>query len=760
MRKKQIFVLLIVLVFLNIASFSMIIYTRADDSIKSEIPSLPLEKDAALDGTQKYKNLVVDGAVADTGNQWDVLVNDDSTGEFYYQAFECIVYGTHCNIWVGMNSTYDSYDNNGTPEIEDDIWYFSYPWSSEGYIDSDYPGGYYLYPNYVDYITGEQLIYLANEFDNEIHKKVTDWFGMYNTSRPGPLEDGKIQILVFNIRDEFFYSPTTAQGYIAGYFWGYVSELNDANIFHMDTYQWWRRVGDDPEMPEPYDDPVWWPPYPNQYEATLAHEFQHLINYDVDRDEVSWVDEGCSTLAEWVCGYGFTSNIFWYMAYWWDTSLVIWNNFLENYGVVFLWTYYCYEHYGGKKLIWDLAHEQANGIEGWTNALRKNRVWKSFDMIFQEWAIANYLDDTRGAHGVYGYYGLEMGSADTGGWDIPYSIWYWEAAYPGSFDTQVDTYPALGYNYPYASQLPYVVNYVEFYDASPILEIDFNGADYIETVSAYSGSYEWCSDGTSWSWFRMGQSFDIPLDVDTYLTFWTYYEIESDWDYGYVEVHDVTTDEWFTLPGLLTTHALPNAQDNPYCPHEAEPYYYYYYLGIWNAFTGYSPGWYQESMDLTRFAGHTIDLYFTYWTDGYFQEIGWYIDDIEITDILFDNVEEGENGWIVDSGWFITDGLILNDFRVSIIQIMNFYNRKGEFIRDWHFVYPQWVDEETEEATIRLWMPSADRIETYAVMVVANQPGYEHTFASYYTFTANIGELPWWFGCPKHHGNRYNRCKC
>ena len=59
-------------------------------------------------------------------------------------------------------------------------------------------------------------------------------------------------------------------------------------------------------------------------------------------------------------------------------------------------------------------------------------------------------------------------------------------------------------------------------------------------------------------------------------------------------------------------------------------------------------------MNLTLFAGHTVDLYFTYWTDPYVLKLGWYIDDIEIPEIGFsDDVESGSNNWTYN-GWRIT----------------------------------------------------------------------------------------------------------
>ena len=702
---------------------------------------LPLRSGSDLqgiDGTPRLEGIAPDGFKPDTGNSWEVPVSDDYMGGFYIQSFDCVLKGVYANIWIGMNDTVwaggytDEHDDNGTPEIVDDTWYFAYPWSAEGVnaTEADAPDpdndGYYLPPGYVDWITGADLEFVLDAFDNNIHDKVVSSFGMY-ADRPGPLDDYKIQILIFNIRDGLYYDPINAPYFTMGYFWSYASNLNDANIFHMDTYQWWRRL-DSPTVNYYGLDPL-----PEQYEGTFAHEFQHLVHYDVDPDELSWVNEGCSMLSEYICGYGFSpGQISEYLIYWWDTSLVIWQSELADYGIVQLWTYYMYEHYGGVPLIWDLVHEQANGIQGWRNVLSAHGIKRSFDQIFQDWTIANYLDDTSIADGKYGYYGLDLPSDDTDGWDIPYTIWLWEYLYPGLFDTQVDTYPTYGYNYPYGFSLPYTASYVEFYnqETSP-LNLIFDGADFAG-VLAYSGTYEWYSDGTAYSWFRLGQTFSIPEGGAT-LKFYTYYEIEEDWDYGYVEVHDLTTDEWSTLPGLNTVSTLPNPQDNPNTPYEFEPSTYFD-AGLWNAFTGFSPGWYQEVMDLSMFTGHDIEIYFTYWTDPYTLELGWYLDNIEIPEIgYFDDVESGEDGWSVNAGWYITDGAVINDFEVSLITITNFV-WNGMVLSTWKLVDSLILDEITEVGQQDLIANYMKYEQSYVIMVAANQPGYEHSFGTYYEF--------------------------
>jgi hypothetical protein len=703
---------------------------------KSRRPaSLPNSDLKGIDATPLFQSLVAKGAQPDTGNTWYVPVIDDFLGGWYYLGFEKVASGTHANIWVGLSPEVwpggyqDYYDPKG-PGFDDDEWHFYYNWSDNGYR---------FWPGYHDIIYGKNITYVLDQFDNNIHQKDTYLFGNY-AYRPGPEGDGKIQILIFNIRDGLFWDPVNAPWFIEGYFWDFASNLNNANIIHIDTYQWYRRLG-----PSPQPDPAGYEPRPFEYEGTFAHEFQHLIHHDIDPDELSWVDEGLAQLAMYYCGYGFpVSDLEEYFAYWWDTSLAIWQGELSNYGIVFLWSFYMYEHYGGRAFIWDLIHEQANGIAGYNNVLAAHGFTKTFDDIFQDWAIANYIDDTSFAGGIYGYYALNIPSADTYGWSIPYSMAYWDREYRKFFNTmpQLEGEVQVGWPFPYGTTLPYTVNYVAFTGlGAHALALAFNGADYVG-IFPHSPTHEWYSDTANYAWYRLKQTFVIP-STGAMLTFWTNYGFEQDWDYGYVEVHDLDTDQWYTLPGTKTVTTLINnyGTDNPNCPNSLEPTAYYD-ASRWNAFTGSSGGWYQEQMSLTPFAGHAIELYFTEWQDPAVTEMGWYIDDISIAVLGFsDNVESGPNGWTANNGWYITTGIVENDFKVNLIQSLQISD-----VHDGSFgltaIVPFTLDDATETGSGLYPMINTKLVQYDSlVMIMALQPGFEHTFASTYRFYYQ--KLPW-----------------
>ncbi len=113
-----------------------------------------------------------------------------------------------------------------------------------------------------------------------------------------PLERGdegqKVWILIHNIRDASYYFPGQTS-YIAGYFSASEDAENNKNMMHIDSYDWENRVG--PGVARPY-----------LYEGVFAHEFEHLVHFDIDPDEPSWVDEGLADLAGYLCGYGHSSG--------------------------------------------------------------------------------------------------------------------------------------------------------------------------------------------------------------------------------------------------------------------------------------------------------------------------------------------------------------------------------------------------------------------------------------------------------------------
>ena len=99
------------------------------------------------------------------------------------------------------------------------------------------------------------------------------------------------------------------------------------------------------------------------------------------------------------------------------------------------------------------------------------------------------------------------------------------------------------------------------------------------------------------------------------LKFMTWYDIEDNWDYAYVQV-SAGGSAFETVPGNITTNYDP-------------------YGANWgNGITGSSGGWIEAKFDLSAYVGQSIILRLTYKTDSYTLEEGIYIDDIYPIDMF------------------------------------------------------------------------------------------------------------------------------
>ena len=133
------------------------------------------------------------------------------------------------------------------------------------------------------------------------------------------------------------------------------------------------------------------------------------------------------------------------------------------------------------------------------------------------------------------------------------------------------------------------------------------------------------------------------------------YQIESGWDYAYVQVSNDGGATWTNLAGTylgttgnptgLTTTANPNGQN----------------LG--NGITGSTSnatnapnGWRLASFSLNAFAGQSVLLRLRYKTDAFVTLNGFMADEISINGTPIDNAENGNNGWTL-AGFKATDGL-------------------------------------------------------------------------------------------------------
>ena len=104
------------------------------------------------------------------------------------------------------------------------------------------------------------------------------------------------------------------------------------------------------------------------------------------------------------------------------------------------------------------------------------------------------------------------------------------------------------------------------------------------------------------------------------LSFWHYYDTETGYDGGVIEI---STDNGATWSDL-NPHILENGYPYQLVGGTSNP------LAGRPAFSGYSFDWIQTRVDLDPFAGQTVQIRFRFGTDDSVGYIGWHIDDILI----------------------------------------------------------------------------------------------------------------------------------
>ncbi len=377
-------------------------------------------------------------------------------------------------------------------------------------------------------------------------------------------------------------------------------------------------------------------PGSSNYHAVLAHEFQHLVHNNQSSQKAAWIDEGMGELAIRLNGFpvgttsAFAENP--------DTQLNTWGDDprenIAHYGAAYLFFNYLAGRFG-PDLIRDIVLAPCDGICGVQAALATRASGLAFDEVFADWAVANYLNDPALENGRY--------------------------AYPNEKDFRISQARGIS-RYPTqlaATMFQYATNYYALEPAAPAVTIYFTGTTTTRLLStdARSGRWMWYSNRADLANMHLTRPVDLTRVTRATLRFWTWYHLEKDFDYAYVEVSTDGGKTWDMLAGKTTTSDNPNGSS------------------FGPAFTSKSGGetaqWIQEQMDLTPYAGKQVLLRFEHITDDVYNAPGWVIDDIEIPEIGFtDDAESGAQGWSA-TGFVRVDNVLPQKYSVQVVQVGN-----------------------------------------------------------------------------------------
>ena len=205
--------------------------------------------------------------------------------------------------------------------------------------------------------------------------------------------NGKIIVLILDINDDF--DKTDNPAFVAGYF-DQADQLNLSNPQASGNVADILYIDSNPGVLGS-----------NTVLSTAAHELQHLINFNYDRDEDPWLNEGLSEYASIMTGYSgrgfgrFLSQT--------NRGLMVWDNILIDYSRVGLWITYTALRLGFESIRM-LVQDEDNGKSSAENIIASIIPGKTFSEYTYEWMLANLIDDPTIGNGEYGYEGIDISS--------------------------------------------------------------------------------------------------------------------------------------------------------------------------------------------------------------------------------------------------------------------------------------------------------------------------------------------------------------
>ncbi|MCK8060615.1 MULTISPECIES: immune inhibitor A domain-containing protein [unclassified Fusibacter] len=467
-------------------------------------------------------------------------------------------------------------------------------------------------------ITQEQVDEMRDSFESTIYPKDTEFFGTpdshmgsnavlsYWGDVPGDYytsEDGndKIILLVDNVKDENYFDKNYPF-YVAGFFWGTLEQLMDRNIITIDSARWDRDLED--------------------IQGTVAHEFQHLIHRDNDGSEETFINEGMSDFAEYLClGNHPMGHVNYFLDHP-ENSLVTWDEYknaglkpetLSDYGQAYLLTLYMYEQYGTEFVKALATDGEYQGIAAINHVLDEFGTGIDFEELFRRFSVAVAVDYEES--GIYGFETI----------DVRVNM---EAA----LEADKDGVPAWGADYKVINQFNKVDNIVM--DGIDFLPIPPTPWQVVADPLGSDNNVFWGNEGDDKSNTLVFEADLTGLDTAT-LKFDNFIDIEIEWDFGFVEI---STDglNWTTLTNDNTTNAIDPDGALPIKEKLADG----------EGFSGYYDDWTVEEFDLTPYAGSKVYINFHYMTDGAYNDTGWFIDNIEIPEIGYMNTSDSTDGFI------------------------------------------------------------------------------------------------------------------
>jgi immune inhibitor A len=364
------------------------------------------------------------------------------------------------------------------------------------------------------------------------------------------------------------------------------------------------------------------------YYGTLVHEVQHLIQWHVDPNEKTWLNEGLSQLAEIYVGLD-TADTYYYERRP-HTRLNAWDYDEElidaHYAAAYLFTVYLWEQLG-ETAVQELSRHPANGMSS-VRAVLAGYDARSLEDFVADWAIANYLDNPD-AGDAYNYRNLDPGTPDL-------QMRIRQFSYE-----RIDTLPQFGVHY-------YALT------KTGKTTISFAGDTLADLLAEtpLSGRQVWFAPPMDETSATLTLRYDLRDLAEATLRFHAWYDLEEDWDFAYMVVSIDNGRSWDLLTG-------ENMGVGEYGPA---------FTGSSAAVPGAFKGWVQEAISLHRYVGQEVLVRFEVLTDSSLLGRGFALDKIHVPQMgAIKALETAVSGWEA-AGFVQTTGQLPQQWRLQLIQ--------------------------------------------------------------------------------------------
>ena len=459
---------------------------------------------------------------------------------------------------------------------------------------------------------------LAADFEDNIYPTNQEFFG--TEWFPGVDEDPHVYVI---------YAGGLGNN-VAGYF-------NSTDEYHPDVHEFsnshetFMLNSDNAGLMDPYTYGV------------LAHEFQHMIHWYRDKNETSWLNEGFSELATLLTGHRQGPTHDYYFADNPDIQLNDWPNdssmTTPHYGNAFLFVTYFMDRFGSeatKRLVAD----ELNGLPSVDRVLADLSIKDpetgrqvTADDVFLDWAITNYLKDEYNVSSRFKY------------------ISYPEAPY---FDATEIIHDCSTREMA-RDVHQYAADYIEL-DCEGDFTLKFSGQESVRLLpeDPIEGTHAFWSNKGDHSNMRLTRTFDFrdtsgPISFQ----FKTWYDLEEDYDYLFLEV-STNGKDWRIIRTPSSTSENPSGNS---------------YGWGYNGLSGGTGRWIEETVDLSGYAGEQIQIRFEYITDAAVHGEGLLLDEMAIPEIGYSTgFEEDDGGWTAE-GFVRVGNALPQTYRLALIYL-------------------------------------------------------------------------------------------